>query len=94
MIEIEEPPDIAACSTFMVPLTWLYSARAAKWKSYELVDADTDTIRRHRCERHSKPDPVWRQLTFNEEPDPELVERAHAGAERVRQELASKENPS
>lgn len=94
MIEIEEPPDIQACSTYMVPLTWLWSHRAAKWKSYELVDADTDTIRRHRCERHSTLDPPWRQLTFNDVPDPELVESSHAGARRVRQALkdATKES--
>lgn len=95
MIEIEEPPDIAACSTYAVPLVWLWSPRAARWKSYEPVDSDLDLMRRHRCERHGDPDPKWRQLTFNEEPDPVLVERAHAGAERVRQELQQLgENPS
>lgn len=81
MIEIEEPPDIQACAEHQVPLGWLYSARAGKWKAYELVDAVTDTIRRHRCEFHGDPAPPWRQLELQ---DPSTI---HAGAERVRREL-------
>lgn len=88
MIEIDEPPDIAACSTYAVPLVWLWSARAGKWKSFEPIDGDLDLIRRHRCERHGDPNPSWRQVTIQ---DPETI---HAGAERVRSELknASKES--
>lgn len=85
MIEIEEPPDIRACAHHAVPLVWLYSARAMKWKSFEPVDEDLDLMRRHRCERHGDPQPSWRQLELV---DPESV---HAGAERVRQALATKE---
>lgn len=87
MIEIEEPPDIRACAAFQVPLVWLWSPTARKWKSYEPVDPADDVIRRHRCEHHSQPDPSWRQLEFNEEPDPVAAERAHAGAARVREQL-------
>lgn len=88
MIEIEHPPDIRACAHHSVPLVWLYSARAEKWKCYEPVDGDTDLIRRHRCERFGDPEPSWRQLEIV---DPGVV---HAGAARVRQVLksASKES--
>lgn len=88
MIEIEEPPDIRACAAYSVPLVWLWSYRAQRWKSFEPVDGDLDLIRRHRCDNHGDPDPPWRQLTIQ---DPETI---HAGAERVRQEIkiASKEN--
>ena len=68
VIEIEEPPTIAACTSTMVPLVWLWSPRAAKWKSYIPVDGDLDLMRRHRCERHGDPDPSWRQLSFNDVP--------------------------
>jgi hypothetical protein len=91
VIEIEEPPDIRACAASQVPLVWLYSARASKWKSYEPVDGDLDLMRRHRCEHHGDPNPPWRQLELQH---PSTI---HAGAERVRRELeknASKENPS
>jgi hypothetical protein len=95
VIEIEEPPDIAACATFAVPLVWLWSPRAERWKSFEPLDGDLDVMKRHRCERHGGDvPPPYKQVTFNEAPDPTLVERAHAGAERVRIELeraASKE---
>lgn len=90
MIEIEEPPDIRACAHHAVPLVWLWSPRAAKWKAYEPVDEDTDLIRRHRCERHGDPQRTWRQLEFQ---TPETI---HAGAQRVRQKLkiAPKESTS
>lgn len=81
MIEIEEPPDIRACARHQVPVVWLYSARASKWKAFEPVDGDTDTVRRHRCDFHGDPNPSWRQLELQ---PPEVI---HAGAERVRQEL-------
>lgn len=97
MIEIEEPPDIRACTAGMVPLVWLWSLRSRAWKSYEPVDGDTDTIRRHRCERHGDPRQPWEQLELRTEPDPAIAARSHAGAERVRRELeraASKEESS
>lgn len=88
MIEIEHPPDIRACAHYSVPLVWLWSARSEGWKAYEPVDGDLDLMRRHRCDAHGDPAPSWRQLEIQ---TPETI---HAGAERVRQELASKENPS
>jgi hypothetical protein len=90
VIEIEEPPDRLACAQHQVPIVWLYSARASKWKAFVPVDGDTDTIRRHRCDFHGDPNPPWRQLEFQ---TPETI---HAGAERVRQEIknASKEDDS
>lgn len=81
MIEIEEPPTILACAEHQVPVVWLYSARAAKWKAYVPVDGDTDTIRRHRCEYHGDPAPPWRQLEL------QTPEKIHAGAALVRAEL-------
>ena len=86
MIEIDEPPDRMACAEHQVPLVWLWSPRAGTWKAFEPVDGATDTIRRHRCDFHGDPNPPWRQLELQ---PPEVV---HAGAERVRQELASKES--
>lgn len=81
MIEIEEPPDIRACAHHAVPLVWLWSPRAERWKAYEAVDGDLDLMRRHRCERHGDPTPSWRQLEIQ---TPETV---HAGAAYARQEL-------
>lgn len=87
MIEIEEPPDIRACAALAVPLVWLYSARASKWKSYEPVDGDLDLMRRHRCEHHGDPRQPWEQLELRTEPDPAIAARSHAGAALARQEL-------
>jgi hypothetical protein len=94
VIEIEEPPDIRACTTTMDALLWVWVARDEKWSAVSLVAGEPDLWRVHRCARHCGREPPYRQLTFNEEPDPVLVDRAHAGAERVRQELASKESAS
>lgn len=81
MIEIEHPPDIRACAHHSVPLVWLYSHRAEKWKAFEPVDGDTDLMRRHRCDRHGDPAPSWRHL------EPQHPSTIHAGADRVRQVL-------
>jgi len=81
VIEIEHPPDIRACAHHAVPLVWLWSPRAERWKSFEPVDQDLDLIRRHRCDRLGDPEPSWRQLELQ---TPETI---RAGAERVRQEL-------
>jgi hypothetical protein len=87
VIEIEEPPDIQACA-IGVPLVWLWSLRSRTWKSFEPVDGDTDTMRRHRCERHGDPRRPYEQLELRTEPDPAITARTHAGAALVRAELA------
>ena len=89
MIEIDEPPDIAACAERSVPIVWLWSPRSGKWKAWEPVSEDPEVIRRHRCGRHGDPLPTWRYI---QQQDPETI---HAGAALVRAELekiASKEN--
>lgn len=62
MIEIEDPPTIHACAEHQVPIVWLYSPRAQRWKAYVPVDGERDVMRRHRCEFHGDPEPAWRQL--------------------------------
>lgn len=89
MIEIEEPPDIRACARHQVAVGWLWSKKHGRWLAWEKIPGnDPDAITRHRCEFHGDPNPSWRQLELV---TPEVV---HAGAARVRQVLASKEEPT
>lgn len=84
MIEIEEPPDIRACTDSMTPLVWLYSARTSHWVPFCTEPLDTAVLRLHRCRRHGDPPPTWREIQAR---DPETV---RAGAARVRAELRGK----
>lgn len=86
MIEIEEPPDIRACAPCAKPLTWLWSARTGQWVAFHSDPGSTRTLHVHECALVGHPAPSWRHL---EKQDPQTV---HAGAARVRQVLASKEN--
>ena len=89
MIEIEEPPDIAACTTCMRPLVWLFSGRRSIWVAFATEPTDIELLRVHRCRLEGGQPMSWRYL---EPQDPETI---RAGAERVRQELQQLgENPS
>lgn len=61
MIEVAEPPDVAACGECMNPLVWLYSFRTAR--AFAVIAVDHETFRIHRC-KNLQDAPTWRQLTF------------------------------
>jgi hypothetical protein len=85
VIEIEEPPDIRACAGCARPLVWLYSYRLGVPVAFVPDPGNVRRLDVHECERWGLPPPSWRDV---EQQDPATI---HAGAERVRQELASKE---
>jgi len=75
MIQITEPPDVAACSTCMSPLSWLWSAKRQNWVA--VIPLDRITFRLHQC-RHAQDLPTWRDIPHVH---PETVRR---GAAKVR----------
>lgn len=83
MIEIEEPPDVRACSTCMSPLTWVYIYHLSRTVAVIPVhDVDRFTFRIHTCTL--KPERTWRNV---QRVAPELTKR---GAKRARAVLAAK----
>lgn len=62
MIEIEEPPDIRACTTCMRPLSWLYSWRTRTWVAFAHHADDRLTLRVHTCRLAGTDRTPWRQL--------------------------------
>lgn len=87
-LTIDDPPDVAACAPCGRPLAWLYSARTGKWVAFATVVDDTRLLRVHECPQRpwDRSPPAWRDVV--QQP----AEVIHAGAEKVRQVLASKEN--
>jgi hypothetical protein len=66
VIQIDEPPDQAACST-CGPLQWLYSRRRNAWVAFIAAPAGGQhAIRPHPC-RHAQDYATWREVR---EPDP------------------------
>ena len=89
MIEIPEPPDIAACATCMHPLVWMWTARRTAWVAF--VSVDRLTLRFHECRPLQEP-ATWRALSAV--PDPHQAERNAAGRAAVEQALKSKSAPT
>lgn len=86
MIEIEEPPDVRACSECMSPLTWIYLFHLSRTVAVVPVQGvDRMTFRLHTCrideQKAKKP---WRYVQTVE---PEIARR---GAKRARAVLAAK----
>jgi hypothetical protein len=83
VIEIDEPPDVRACSTCMSPLTWIYVHHLSRTIAVVPVhDIDRYTFRIHTCEL--KPERTWRSVQTQR---PEIAKR---GARRARQVLDDK----
>lgn len=85
MIQIPEPPDIAACSECMHPLLWMWTARRSAWVAF--VAVDRLTLRFHEC-RPLQDVPTWRAIAAVPAPDQAL--RNAAGRQAVEQALKSK----
>lgn len=86
-MSIEYPPDTKACARCNKPLAWLYSARTGKWVSFATEPTDIHLLRVHDCPQYpdDRPPPAWRDVV--EQPAAVI----HAGAERVRQVLATRD---
>lgn len=83
MIEIEDPPAIAACSECSNPLGWMYSAKKSVWISVIRDAVDPDVYRIHRCAVFGQPS-SWRHI------QKQAPETTRAGLRRARQELRNR----
>lgn len=83
MIQVEEPPDVRACSTCMLPLTWIYVHHLRRNIAVVPVrDVDRWTFRIHTCEL--KPAHTWRSVQIQH------PETARRGARRAKAVLDEK----
>jgi hypothetical protein len=80
VIEIEHPPTIAACSTCMSPLTWIYVFHLGRTVAAVPVDGpDRFTFRLHLCGAS----PMQAQWRYAETQPPEVRQRGAALARAV-----------
>lgn len=89
MIEIDEPPDTAACASCARPLRWFWGpseSEAPEWTAF-VPDEDRLPVL-HRCRRLQGPH-TWRQLSLV--PDPDQAERNAAGRAAVDEAIKNKE---
>lgn len=85
MIQIEEPPDIRACSTCMSPLTFIYVYHLQRTVAVVPVSGvDRMTFRLHTCQLKSER--TWRHV---QRVNPETTRR---GVRKARAILAAKAN--
>lgn len=70
MIQVEEPPDIAACASCGSVLVWLYSFRTGKTFSAVPDETERGTFRVHTC-RHAQDYPTWKAVRRRDEPTEE-----------------------
>lgn len=65
MIQIDEPPDVLACSTCMQPLDWVYRKRDGKWYAIvRILGADDPTVvKLHSCRLLGVPR-TWANLPY------------------------------
>jgi len=83
MIQVEEPPDVRACSTCMLPLTWIFVHHLNRNIAVVPVrDIDRWTFRIHTCEL--KPERTWRSVQTQH------PETARRGARRAKAVLDEK----
>lgn len=66
MIEIPDPPRVAACATCAQPVTWLWSARKSAWVGF-VPAGEGHAIRPHPCPAPGTP-PSWRDVTRRADP--------------------------
>lgn len=83
MIQIEEPPDVKACSECMSPLTYAYVFHLGRTVAFVPVQGvDRYTVRIHTCRMTAER--TWRHV---QKVNPETARR---GARRARAVLAAK----
>lgn len=85
MIEIQDAPDIAACSSCMSPLVWLYSYRTGV--TFSVVATSPTGFELHTC-RHAQDERTWRRLLHGDPPSVEYVEAKNkiTGGSHLRKE--------
>lgn len=71
MIEIDEPPDIAACAS-CGGLVWLWSPRREAWVCF-VLQVERDLLRVHGC-RHAQDYVTWKELPHRTTPPEAYVE--------------------
>lgn len=86
MIQVDEPPDVRACTTCMHPLTWIWVHHLSRNVAVVPVEGlDRWTFRLHTCrvdeEKSKRP---WKYVQT------QSPETARRGAKRARMVLASK----
>ena len=92
MIQIEEAPDVAACSTCMKPLDWVYRKRDGKWYAIVRIDGidDPTVVKLHSCRLLGVPR-TWANLPYQ---PPEVrqrgMHRARLVAEAATKKLSEK----
>jgi hypothetical protein len=87
MIEIDEPPDVLACSTCMRPLVHLWSPRTKRWVRFAAEPTDPRTLHVDDCRDRNPDIPSWRERNPYTH-DPDAAERAHRGRALVDAALA------
>jgi hypothetical protein len=82
VIQIDEPPDTAACAT-CGPLVWLWSRRREAWVAFIAApDGGPHAIRPHPC-RHAQDYPTWREVREPDPPSAEYVEARKAIGHKI-----------
>lgn len=85
MIQIEEPPDIAACGHCARPLRWFWGPAGADKPEWTAFVPDADRLPTlHTCRRLQGPH-TWRQLSLV--PAPDQAERNAAGRALAEEEI-------
>lgn len=86
VIEVDEPPDVRACSECMSPLTWIYVHHLRRNIAVVPVPGvDRMTFRLHTC--RSNEDKARKPWRYVQTVEPEIARR---GARRARAVLAAK----
>jgi len=86
VIEVDDPPDVRACSECMSPLTYIYVFHLSRTVAVVPVSGvDRMTFRLHTC--RSDEDKARRPWRYVQTVEPEI---AHRGAKRARAVLAAK----
>lgn len=75
MIEIDEPPDIAACAS-CGGLVWLWSPRRLAWVAF-VLQPERDLLRIHGC-RHAQDLATWREIPHGDPPNDDYREAREA----------------
>ena len=88
MIEIEEPPNPAACGACAKPLRWYWGpsdSQTPEWTAFVPDDNRLPVL--HACRRLQAPH-TWRQLSLV--PDPDQAGRNAAGRAQVEEAIKNK----
>lgn len=89
MIEIDEPPDIAACASCARPIRWFWGPGRSEKPEWTAFVPDSDRLPvLHTCRRLQAPH-TWRQLSLV--PQPDQADRNAAGRAQVEEAIKNKE---